>query len=397
MADDHSSDRESVVVPAISTGSSLACLRSLGRQGVRTIAVSSREDAPAFRSRYCDERVLVPSPAEDLSGYAEALLTLAERPAVRTIVPLREADIYVLARHREAFAEHIGTPWPRFETVRAVQDRLRLLETAVDAGVAVPETRPLREWDDWNRRTVIKSRYAILDEDDRAFYPDVTLVRPGVEPDVDTVVDEMGHVPITQEFIPGDEYGFFALFDHGKPVVTFQHRRIRSYTYAGGASVFRESVRIPDLEAAGTALLCHLDWHGPAMVEFKRDARDGEFRLMEINPRFWGSLPLAVRAGVDFPYWYYRLAAGTLDDPPEGYAVGVGCHVLVGELSYLNSVLRHEYAHVDRPALSTTVRDVLYSLYRHPNFDWFVLDDPRPFVRRVTNVVGDSLSRFAPR
>lgn len=390
-------DRGTAVVPAITTGSSLACLRSLGRAGVRTIAVGDTKRIPAFRSRYCDERVLAPSPREDLAGYADALVTLAARPATRAVVPLRESDIYVLAKHRKAFAEHIATPWPDWETVRTVQDRLALVEAADAAGVVSPATDRLDEWDDWDGRTVIKPRYSILVEGNGSFYPDVRLVERGVEPAFEDVVAEMGHVPIVQEFVPGEEYGFFALCDRGEPVVTFQHRRIRSYTYAGGASVFRKSVRIPELAAAGTRLLRHLDWHGPAMVEFKRDERTGAFTLIEVNPRFWGSLPLAVHAGVDFPHQYYRLATGALDSRPNEYAVGVGSHVLVGECSYLNSVWSHEYAHVPRPAFGTALVEVARSLYRHPNFDLASRDDPRPFVRHVANLTRDAVRSMVGR
>ena len=81
-----------VVVPAIGTASSTVCLRSLGRRGIETIAVAENRNAPALRSKYCDRAIRVPSPEEDLLGYKEALMDLASRPGVRTIVPLREAD-----------------------------------------------------------------------------------------------------------------------------------------------------------------------------------------------------------------------------------------------------------------------------------------------------------------
>ena len=59
------------------------------------------------------------------------------------------------------------------------------------------------------------------------------------------------------------------------------------------------------------------------MVEFKKDTRDGQFKLMEINPKFWGSLDLAIAAGVDFPYLAARMAAEGDIDPVEDYRVGV--------------------------------------------------------------------------
>lgn len=390
-------ERDAVVVPAISTASSLACVRSLGNQGVRPIAVSEDPAPPSAHSNHCGEWQRVPSPWDGLSAYRDELVALAERPAVKTVVPLREPDVYVLSRDRESFADHVATPWPDAETVRTAQDRVRLLEVAESVDVPTPASAPVDEWDGWEETTVVKPRYSIVVEDDVPRCPGVQFVGDTDEPDVDDLTESMGHVPLAQEYVPGDgEYGFFALYDEGDPVVTFQHHRVRSYDYAGGASVYRRSVYDPELQSLGTRLLDELEWHGPAMVEFKRDARDGEFELMEINPRFWGSLSLAVEAGVDFPYRYFQLAANdgvtterdvgssgltgpdASDDPP--YDVDVGCHVLHGELSYLYSVLRAEHSHVEAPPLARESARVASSLLAEPRFDYLSLDDPDPFV-----------------
>ncbi|WP_231185266.1 ATP-grasp domain-containing protein [Haladaptatus sp. DYF46] len=380
----------SVVVPAIAAGSSLACIRSLGRKGIPVIAAGESPDSPAFTSKYVDERVSLPAPTEDLDGYRDGLLSLAERPDVETIVPLREPESYVLSKHRDEFAEHVGTPWPDFETMGSARDRNRLFRRAEEADVPVPETGLLTEWDDWSEGTVVKSRYTVCVDDGKTAYPDVRFVSE--EPDADRLADEMGHVPIVQECIPdGTEYGFFALFDHGEPVVTFQHRRVRSYTYSGGASVFRESVSDPTLHDHGVRLLSALDWHGPAMAEFRRDPRDQRFKLLEVNPRFWGSLQLAVHSGVDFPHRYYQLANG-VRRPDYGYTVGTGSHILRGELVYLVSLLRDDYEHVERPSLPLEIARVLRSLLTDPNFDYLSMDDPEPFRRDVSNLA----SEFAP-
>lgn len=379
------------VVPAIGVPSSVAAIRSLGRAGVDPIAVSDDSTAPSFSSKYCAESILAPAPSETMSGYADALLQLAARGDVRTILPLREADVYVLARNRREFAEHLDPVWPTFETLRNVQDRRTLLSIAEDLGVPTPETRLLTDWPGNEDRRVVKSRYSIIVDDgtDRARYPGVRVVDPESRPSVETVRNEMGHTPLLQEFVSnGGEYGYFALFDRGKPVATFQHRRIRSHSYGGGASVYRTAVDVPEIDRYGTDLLSTLEWHGPAMVEFRRDARDGTFRLMEVNPRFWGSLALSVHAGVDFPYYYYQLAG---DDPPEGPPIGydtnVACHKLRGELLYLYNVYRGE-GDGERPPLGNEILTFFESLYRHPTFDYVDLDDPRPFLADIRNTIG---------
>ncbi len=384
-----------MVVPAIDAPSSVACVRSLGKRGIHTIVVSEDDDAAAFHSRYAGETLVVPSPHDDLVAYKDALLALAMRPDVLTILPVREEDVYVLARYREEFTPHVEAQWPTKDGLEQVQDRVQLFDAAERAGVAVPDTRLLDDVDDWDREWIVKGRYTLLADaylDDyppeKSRDPPSTQYLNGDKPDVETIRRQNGHTPIVQEFLPTtDEYGFFALYDEGEAVSTFQHRQVRAYNYAGGPSSFRESVSIPELEASGRALLDELDWHGLAMVEFLRNDETGEFELMEINPRLWSSLPFSVRTGADFPYHYWQLARGERDQIDDDYEVGIAGHLLRGEVSYLHSVLFDDEELVERPDRREAFSDVFESLREHPRFDYLRLDDPKPFVRDALNML----------
>jgi len=123
------------VVPAVSVPSAHTCLRSLHDRGVGGIVVSERESPAVACSRYCSEFVQVPAPAESVRGYRDALLALAERDDVGTVIPVRDEDIYVLSRYRDSFSEHVGTPWPSFEKLRRVHDRVELFDAAAEADV----------------------------------------------------------------------------------------------------------------------------------------------------------------------------------------------------------------------------------------------------------------------
>ncbi len=390
--------RPAAVVPAIGTQSSVVAVRSLSRAGFAPILATDGQRSPALSSNHRAEVVEVPNPAESMREYADALVDLAGRDEVVTVLPLREADAYALSARRDALSAHLDPVWPDFDTLRGAQDRQTLLSLAAEQGIPVPETRPLTDWPADDGPLVVKPRYSIVVDDDEgpATEPDVRLLEPGERPSIASVVEEMGHVPVVQEFVPsGGEFGFFALMDRGEPVATFQHRRVRSFSYSGGASVYRKAVDRPELREYGTDLLSALDWHGPAMVEFRRDSRDGSFKLMEINPRFWGSLALPVHAGVDFPRHYAALAAGRTPDggPPE-YRCGVGSHLLTGELAYLYNVLRAD-GHGDPPPFGREALSVASSLYRNPNFDLLSVDDPLPFVADGFGMLATLGSRIA--
>lgn len=109
-----------------------------------------------------------------------------------------------------------------------------------------------------------------------------------------------GRGVLIQQYISGEGAGFFALFDHGKPVRIFMHRRLREYPITGGASSAACAHYDEVLKDYGLRLLKELNWHGVAMVEFKHEAGTGRYVLMEINPKFWGSVELALEAGVNF-------------------------------------------------------------------------------------------------
>lgn len=143
-----------------------------------------------------------------------------------------------------------------------------------------------------------------------------------------------------QEFVPGSGAGIFALYNQGKPVTFFAHQRMREKPPGGGVSVLSQSV-LPDPQMLAMAkrLLDAGKWHGVAMVEF-RVTPDGTPYLMEINTRFWGSLQLAIDAGVDFPYLLYRSCRG--DDTPavNQYRIGRRLRWLLGDIDSLYLMLR---------------------------------------------------------
>lgn len=388
--------RNAALIPVGFEPGGYSSVRSLSERGIHTIVASEYPDSPAAASRFCDEYVRIPSPYEDILAYRDALLGIAAREDVQTILPLRAQDAYLFARYEDRFEDYVSLVTPPSELLDIVFDRLQLVEAARDAGVPVPETRLLSSAGTWNRDRIIKSRYNLLTDEyvsdfetgDVATAKSVTPVPADQTIDVESVEAEMHHTPIVQEYVrSSDEYLFGALYDEGDPIITFQHRQIRGDSYTGGGGVFRESIRDPELERVGRTLLDYLDYHGLACIEYMKRADTGEYVLTEINPRLWQSLACAVQAGADFPYRYWQIATDTLADEPDPYDVGIGSHLLYGELGYLRSVVEDDSPFVTRPSLSRTAWDVASSCVTTPNFDLLHLDDPMPFIRGVDHVL----------
>ena len=370
------------------------CVRSLSQQGIETIIASEKPKVLAGTSRYCTESVSVSDPRADLLAYRDDLLEIARRPAVRTVIPIRPAGAYLLSRYRDQFEAVTNLVTPPFEQFCDVVDRVRLLDAAEDAGVPVPATATLGDVDEWSDEQIVKSRYNVLadqilpgkDPSDISVEKSLIHLPAGESADSAALSETMAHEPIVQESNPSTaEYMVSAVYDHGEPLALFQHRQIRGDTYAGGGGVYRESAAIPELEAVARALLDELDWHGLACIEYMCHEETGEFVLTELNPRMWQSLPSTVRAGADFPLYYWRAATGRQDRIDCDYELGVGTHSLHGELKHLLSLFRTDSPLVATPPATRRAREILASCLREPNFDYLSLDDPRPFVQGIRN------------
>ena len=383
---------EAVVVPAKFSPSCYACIRSLSKRGIRTIVPSGYDDVPAFSSRFCDEAISVPSPHDDLIEYRDALLDIVSRPDAGTIIPIFEEDAYLFSKYRSQFTEHVRVLAPPIETLRKAHDRLRLYDAAREADVPVPETKKIHDVETWDEAQFVKSRYNLLTDEyisthssrEADLITDNAYLEPGEQPDSTELCRKMKHAPIVQEYVPTDEeYLFGALYDHGTPVLTFQHKQVRGETYTGGGGSYRESVYIPELERVARRLLDHLEWHGLACIEYIKNPVTGEFTLVEINPRMWRSLAFAVRTGADFPYAYWLAARGQADQIENTYETGVGGHYLYGEFTYLKSIFEKETDDLERPNLGGALYAIAVSCWKQPNFDYLRLEDPAPFVHGI--------------
>ena len=381
-------NNQSIVIPGVQIGvpSTTASLRSLA--DIHTIVVSESLPIPAGYSRYCDETIAVPDPETDLPGYKDALLTLAAREDVKAILPIREFDIYVLAKYRSEFAEFISPVWPEIDVLRAAHDRIKLFDLAADVNIPIPETGLLTDDEFAARERVIKARYAVLTSDYTPEIQESASKDPPKQryfsadnpPDPAEVTAAMGHVPLMQEYIKGQEFTYRAIYHDGQPQAESIMRKFRCMRYYGGTSVYRDIVDIPEVYELGRRLLDHIGWEGIASVQFIRDERTGEFKLLEINPRLWASVECDIQAGVDWPRYYWDLSTrGSIRETNDN-PLSKPTHHLFGELTYLKSVLTDEFPFDDPPSFPRAVWDVGRSLITNPRFDSLRLSDPLPFV-----------------
>src|SRR5690606_16205653 len=205
-----------------------------------------------------------------------------------------------------------------------------------------------------------------------------------------------------QEYASGVGVGVECLYAHGRMVWCFMHERIHELPLTGGGSTYRRSLApMAEAIAAAKRLLDALEWHGVAMVEFKRDAH-GRVCLMEINPRLWGSLALAIDAGVDFPLGMWKLARGERLDPQPRYRVPYFTRKLDGDLEWMKNNLRADHKDpllLTRPRLRS-VLEMFRPLLLIESWDHFDIRDWRVIYRLIARAWLDnfkSLREFAAK
>jgi predicted ATP-grasp superfamily ATP-dependent carboligase len=357
----------------------LAAVRSLGRRGIRVTVGESTGIATSFFSRYCSRRVIYPSPLRDRDGFLRHLQREIAT-GYRAIFPMEEETVLLLSEHRDLFDPLAFLPIAPYEKIQFVRDKEQLLKFAEERGIPCPRT--------WFCKTpgevktsrvelpaVIKPRISSGAFGIRYVTETQDLVPAYLE------VHQKYPLPLVQERIPkeGDSLGVSALFDENSRVkAAFVHRRLREYPITGGPSTLRESVSRPEILELGLSLLKALDWFGVAMVEFKMDPRDDTPKLMEVNPRFWGSLQLAISSGVDFPYLIYRMARGESFDPVLTYEVGRRCRWL------LPGDLFHFIRNPNRLHLSPSFFDFFNE---NTCYDIIAREDPLPVLGRVLTLL----------
>jgi predicted ATP-grasp superfamily ATP-dependent carboligase len=309
---------------------SLAVVRSLGRQG-HWIAVAERHaNALAHASRFCTHRVSYPDPFEQDSAFVETLARQVRELNIDVIMPISDVSIMLISEHRAMFEPTCRVPISGITALRKAADKVGVLKAAMRLGVLVPRTvfvagREIPRDFALPFPVVVKPARSRTRTADGWIASTVSYARDRQELIERLAARHEAEFPVAlQEYIEGPGIGAFFCYDRGTVTGLFCHRRLREKPPSGGVSVLSESIPLSDeVRRNGELLLNDIGWQGVAMVEFKQDVRDGLPRLMEINGRFWGSLQLAIDAGVDFPALLLKTLETAPPRPPGPYKTGV--------------------------------------------------------------------------
>lgn len=320
-----SADQPAALVTDASQRVALHVIRALGRKGVSVHAVEVEGwsgEPMGFVSRYAAHTSLIPAWGDTSEDWLRGLLAAGQPGDV--LLPCCLNTILRVLAHREALEGKYRIVLAPEATLRRVNNKAELWKMAQGLGLPLPATYHVRDLSEVRDLTgsleypvIVKFRH---DED--LYLPGAARYRRADSPEALIAAWQHLHAvqpePLIQQFIDGPGYGFEALYGpKGGFLAGFAHRRLVEFPPGGGPSAVCRTAHDSRLVELGRRLLDGVGWQGVAMVEFKKSVADGEFYLLEVNPRFWGSLPLSEAAGVNFPHLLYLAAIGEPSYGPE--------------------------------------------------------------------------------
>lgn len=384
-----SSRGEKVLVLGEGIGAFLSVVRSLGRQGISVHVAWCSPESPTLASRYIER--YHPVPVADADGkWLPDFAKLLETEKFDLVLPTNEQSIRALYPYREQLAKHAPLYLMDERSFDVLFDKVKCCELAASLGARVPRSAVVADLaglraiaEDWGFPLVLKpvSSYDPTHPTKRrmvckAYGPaELEKHAPGLFAE--------GEIQVQENFV-GQGVGVELLVERGEILLAFQHERVHQ-PLRGGASSYRKSVPLnPELLAASRAFVAALEYSGVVMLEYLVNEA-GDWRFVEANARFWGSLPLALAAGADFPYALYRNWVHGDRQFPQEYRTEIYCRELVGDGLWLLANLRADKS--DRTLATLPLRSVLAEarqvLAGRERIDTFTLDDPKPGVAQL--------------
>lgn len=351
----------------------LAITRSLGRKNIKVFVGEDTRFATSFYSKYCEDFFVYPNPEKNSDEFVKFLLEYLSENKFDVFFPVTNATVIPVVHNLDKFRKIVKVPLADKKIMMSAMDKGETIDFAKKCGVPVPRTVSPLNIDELN--------------DENLDYPVIVKPRVGYGARGVSLCQNKGEMlsaykqnlseygpSLIQEYIPpgGDEVGVYTLFNNdSEPRAVTVHKRIRSYPHTGGPSTLRETIKNPALIEHAFTLLKEMKWFGVAMVEFRVDPRDNVPKLMEINPRWWGSLPLSIFSGVDFPYLLYKLSIqGDINKNLE-YKVGVKCRwMLPGDILHL----------VTAPDKLKNLKEFIRFKQKDTGYDILSSDDPGALV-----------------
>ncbi len=388
-------NKDIVIVYGVDTQIGLSLVRELGKKNCEIVAVGKSNDSLGLRSKYVTYPYVLS--AKNDQDKVEFLLAIEKQTSARYLLCVSEDDILFFNRVKEQI-KPIKALVPNQESIEKVLSKDFTAQAAQKVGIETPKTTLLNHESEL-AAIVDKLKYPVILKWSNPH--DVMKFANELSIKIEKLVycynkDELKQkihsyaplkqFPMLQEYCPGVGFGQFFFMHEGQALLRFQHQRVHEWPPEGGFSSLCRAIPVHKHEALqqqSIALLQSINWQGVAMVEYRYDETTGNAILMEINGRFWGSLPLAYHANVPFAWYTYKIL-GLGETPTERLVIAdnIQCRNTLVELKRLVRIIfqadkiKDKSLHFSR---IETLFAVIQGFFR-PSMHYYLfsLDDIRP-------------------
>jgi HAD superfamily hydrolase (TIGR01509 family) len=286
---------EGILVVSSNQRKAYPVVESVSKMGLRVVAAFYAWRASVF-SKHIRKRYFIANPYVDERGYLAHIRSILHQNNIVMIIPVGFIDSVILAKHRRLLPRSVILPIPSYAALRKASDKVELAKLCEEIGAKYPKTSRLSKTISSRSQKTLALPLVVKGGSDAstpkyAFTMDQLRER----------TERAGGGRILQEFIAGGGAGYFAVSVNGEILVEYGHSRIIEEKPSGGPSLVACINWDPEIFKLGRKVVRHLAWTGALMVEFKKDYETGEYYVLEINPKLWGSLDLAVSKKIDFP------------------------------------------------------------------------------------------------
>ena len=366
-------------------------LRSLARKNLNVVVGVDQNSGMAVYSLHKDKIFRHPAFYKNEKAFIKQLYKFFVDKKPHVCIPTGE-DIFVVAKHFDQIKDlPVIVPISDFNTLDRLHDKYKSALLAKSLGIPTPETlKPNNKNDIIKFLEKIEGTIVLKILSSSGARGVFYLNENGFFAELDKIMKKekinFGDFLI-QQYIKGIGYGVSMLFNNGQLRAKFAHKRLRERSFTGAPSTLRISIRNIILEEYAERLLSNVGFHGVAMVEFKHNEQTGDSWFIEVNPRFWGSVALAIQSGVDFPYLLYRMAVEGDVAPCLDYKTGITVKWLLGDILGVISYVKAR----------RSIKGLKQVAARVDGYDDFRFDDPfvlpAEFLLYLKKIIGTNYSK----
>ena len=369
----------------------LGVIRALGAMGVPIIAYYYNDKDMGYVSKYITKRMQVPHPEHGEELFVATLVAQASQSGGGLLIPASYETLTTVSRHKDLLDDYYTVACTDWDITQRYIEKRHTYALADAVGVPAPKTAVPHSREEAAAYAEAVTFPCLVKPSESHLYYEVFNTKMVRVTNIDELLDayqqaaDRGFEVMIQELIPGDDacgVNYNAYFWDGKPLVEFTAPQLRNAPPEFGSPRVVMSKHIPEVLEPGRKILKAMGFYGYACTEFKRDPRDGVYKLMEVNGRHNRSLMLSVHCGLNFPWLQYRHLMEGEEPVATDYPEGVYWIALMEDL--FNSV---KYRKLENYRWADYLRP-----YLQPHvFSVFDRHDLRPSLRRLSELVGRSL------